>query len=122
MTIAALSLLLAVATPATSLTIQPWTGKDLTTTTNAAAKYRLIVSGKPNATLQLETSNVATGWLAAFCTPTVCAPQRVRVTLPPSGQATYQFELIREAGDASASSGALITAGDASVKVPPAHR
>jgi hypothetical protein len=120
--LAVVSLLLAIATPTTSLMIQPWTGKDLTTTTDAAAKYRLIVTGKPKATLQLETSNVATGWIAAFCTTNVCAPQRVRVTLPSSGQATYQFELIRESNDAPPSSGALITAGNASVKVPPAHR
>jgi hypothetical protein len=120
--IAAISLLLAVSNPATSLTIQPWTGKDLTTTTDAAAKYRLLVTGKPNATLQLETSEVATGWLAAFCTPTVCAPQRVKVTLPKSGHATYQFELIREADDAPNSSGAVITTGNATVTVPAAHR
>lgn len=121
--IAALSLALAVASPPSfHLTVQPWTGKDLATTTSAAAKYRLLVSGKPNSTVQLEATKVASGWLAAFCTPSVCAPQRVSVTIPASGQATYQFELIREADDAPASSGALITGGDATVTVPPAHR
>ena len=121
--IAALSLMLALAQPAaTHLTVQPWTGKDLTTTTGAAAKYRLIVTGEPNTTLKLEATDVASGWLAAFCTPTVCAPGRVNVTIPASGQALYQFELIREDDAAAASSGATITGGDAVVKVPPAHR
>jgi len=120
--IAALALMLAVAPPATHLTIQPWTGKDLTTTTSAAAKYRLTVTGKPNSTLELEATNVASGWIAAFCTQTVCAPQRVNVTIPASGQAMYQFELIRESDDAAKSSGATITGGDATLMVPPAHR
>jgi hypothetical protein len=120
--LAALSLLIALAQPVTHLTVQPWTGKDLTTTTVAAAKYRLVVDGKPNATVRLEASDVADGWLAAFCTTSVCAPQRVDVTIPASGQAVYQFELIRESDTAAATSGATITGGDASVKVPPAHR
>jgi len=120
--LAAFALTLALAQPVMHLTVQPWTGKDLTTTTSAAAKYRLLVEGKPNATVRLEATEVATGWLAAFCTPTVCAPQRVDVTIPASGQAVYQFELIRESETAAATSGATITGGDASVKVPPAHR
>jgi hypothetical protein len=118
----AFSMMLALAQPVTHLTVQPWTGKDLTTTTSAAAKYRLLVEGKPNATVELEATEVANGWIAAFCTTTVCAPQRVQVTIPASGQAVYQFELIRESDSAAASSGATITGGDASVKVPPAHR
>lgn len=122
MPFATFSLLLALAQPGTHLTVQPWTGKDLTTTTTAAAKYRLVVDGKPNATIELEASDVADGWIAAFCTKTVCAPQRVQVTIPASGQAVYQFELIRESDTAAAASGATITGGDASVKVPPAHR
>ena len=77
---------------------------------------------KPNATVELEATDVADGWIAAFCTTTVCAPQRVQVTIPASGQAVYQFELIRESDIAAATSGATITGGDASVKVPPAHR
>jgi hypothetical protein len=114
--------MLAVAQPVMHLAVQPWTGKDLTTTTVAAAKYRLLVESKPNATVRLEATDVANGWLAAFCTSTVCAPQRVDVTIPASGQAVYQFELIRESDTAAATSGATITGGDASVKVPPAHR
>jgi hypothetical protein len=120
--LAAFSLVLALAQPVTHLTVQPWTGKDLTTTTSAAAKYRLLVDGKPNATVELEATEVADGWLAAFCTPKVCAPQRVQVTIPASGEAVYQFELIRESDSAAATSGATITGGDATVKVPPAHR
>ena len=50
MLISAFSMMVALAQPVMHLTVQPWTGKDLTTTTAAAARYRLVVEGKPNAT------------------------------------------------------------------------
>ena len=89
--IAALILATAVAALPARLEIQPWNGKDLPTATHSAAKYRLIVTGKPNAHLRLEATGVADGWLGAFCTPKVCAPGHVVVDLPTSGQAVYQF-------------------------------
>lgn len=115
--------MLALSQPATRLTIQPWTGSDLQRTTTAAAKYRLEVTGKPQAIVHLQASGVANGWLAAFCTPKVCSPQRVEATLPPSGLAVLQFELIRESGTAPKQSGATITGSDgARVTVPAAYR
>jgi hypothetical protein len=120
--IAALLLAAAVAGPA-HLEIQPWNGKDLVTATQSAAKYRLTVSGKPNARLRLEATAVADGWLGAFCTPKVCAPGHVDVDLPKSGRAVYQFELIKEVDTAARQSGARIVGNDgSSVDVPPATR
>lgn len=119
----AAAILLALAQPATRLSIQPWTGADLQTTSTDAAKYRLEVTGRPNATIRLEASNVATGWLAAFCTPKICSPQRYDALLPRSGQIVLQFELIRESDAAPKQSGATISGGDgASVTVPAAYR
>ena len=119
----ALTILLAIAQSATRLSIQPWTGNDFQTTTGAAAKYRLEVSGRPNATLRLHAQDVAQGWLAAFCTPKLCSPQQVDVTLPQSGDAVFQFELIRESDNAPMRSGATIVGSDgASVSVPAAFR
>ncbi|HEY6325464.1 MAG TPA: hypothetical protein VIW73_02970 [Candidatus Cybelea sp.] len=116
-------MLLALAQPAAHLSIQPWTGADLQTTSTDAARYRLEVTGRPNATIRLEASNVASGWLAAFCTPKICSPQRYDAVLPRSGQVVLQFELIRESETAPKQSGATITGGDgASVNVPVAHR
>jgi hypothetical protein len=118
-----IAMLLALAQSSTQLSIEPWTGSDFQTTTTGAAKYRLNVSGKPNATLHLQAHNVAAGWLAAFCTPRLCSPQRVELTLPHSGNAVVQFELIRESEGAPESSGATITSQDgASVDVPAASR
>ncbi|MBV8345695.1 MAG: hypothetical protein JO190_12000 [Candidatus Eremiobacteraeota bacterium] len=122
-TLSIVAMLVAIAQPATRLSIQPWTGTDLQTTTAEAAKYRLEVTGPPNATIRLQASNVATGWLAAFCTPKLCSPQRLDAQLPRSGQIVLQFELIRESQDAPKHSGATITGGDgASVTVPAAYR
>jgi hypothetical protein len=119
----ALAMVLALAQPGTHLAIEPWTGSDFQTTSAGAAKYRLKVNGKPNSTLRLRAQGVAQGWLAAFCTPRLCSPQRLDVALPSSGQAIVQFELIRESGSAPKQSGATITdAGGASVRVPAAYR
>ena len=118
-----LTMLLALAQPVTHLSVEPWTGDDFQTTTSAAAKYRLEVSGRPKSTLHLRAQDVAPGWLAAFCTPKLCSPQQVDVALPPSGDAVFQFELIRESDDAPRQSGATIVGSDgASVSVPAAFR
>jgi hypothetical protein len=117
------ALVLTVALATTHLEIQPWTGKDLVTTTTTAAKFRLIVEGKPGAHLRLQATGVADGWLGAFCTPTVCSPESVDTDLPKSGQAVLQFELIREGDSAAGRSGARITCDDgAYVDVPAVSR
>ena len=116
-------MLLALAQPGTQLSIKPWTGSDLQVTTGAAAKYRLEIAGKPNASLRLRAVGVAQGWLAAFCTPKLCSPQHIEMQLPASGSAVVQFELIRESNDSPKRSGATITDDDgASVSVPSAYR
>ena len=117
------AMLLALAQAPTHLTIQPWTGGDFQVTSTAAAKYRLEVNGKPNAPVSLRAVGVAQGWLAAFCTPKLCSPQKIDVHLPGSGQAIFQFELIREAQNAPKESSATIADSDgASVRVPAAYR
>lgn len=103
---------------AVHLHIERWTGKNFAATTPAAATYRLTVVGTPHTTVELDARNVADGWLAAFCTPQLCSPLSVRFTLPDSGRAVYQFELIREGSDAPKKSGAQIVGGGTAVSVP----
>jgi hypothetical protein len=92
----ALAMLIALAQPATRLSVQPWTGSDFQVTTSGAARYRLEVDGKPDS---------------------------VDLALPRSGDAVVQFELIRESENAPKQSGATITDDDgASVSVPAASR
>ena len=103
--------------------ITPWSGTDLPTATEAAAKYRLTVSGRPGTTVRLSTSGVAQGWIAAFCDMRVCSPSRVSEVIPKSGSIVVQFELIRETDDAPHRSGAVITGSDGSrLVVPQASR
>ena len=119
LSISAIGMMLALSQAATHLSIQPWTGSELQTTSAAAAKYRLKVTGAPESVVHLQASGVANGWLAAFCTPKVCSPQRGDVAIPSSGEAVLQFELIRESDTAPKRSGATISEnGGASVSVP----
>jgi hypothetical protein len=102
-----------------SIGISPWNGKDLPTATQSAAKYRLTISGKPGSTVRLNVSDVANGWIAAFCDMRVCSPMHVTEVIPKSGSAVLQFELIRETDDAPHRSGAVIRGSDGSSLVVP---
>ncbi len=104
------------------LTIAPWTGANLATSTAAAARYRLQITGAPKTVVHLKATGVADGWIAAFCTPKYCSPQQAEIALPSSGHAVVQFELIRESETARKESGAIITSADgATVTVPAAY-
>ena len=123
LSISAIGVMLALSQPVTHLSIQPWTGGELQTASAAAAKYRLKVTGAPESVVHLQASGVAHGWLAAFCTPKFCSPQRIDVAIPSTGESVLQFELIRESDTAPKRSGATITEnGGASVSVPAAYR
>jgi hypothetical protein len=104
------------------LTIAPWHGKDLPTATAAAAKYKLTVTGTPGTIAHLRTSNVAHGWIAAFCNDRVCSPGRVDQPIPANGTVTLQFELIREVESAPHASGATIISGNDKIVVAPVSR
>lgn len=121
MTAILLAALLAASSPApVRLAIAPWTGSRLPTVTRTAATFRLTVTGPPGARVTLSATGLAAGWLAAFCTPKLCSPERIDVTLPSSGRTDYQFELIREDPSAPKRSGARIAGDDGSaVDVPP---
>lgn len=106
-----------------ALTLSPWRGSDLPTATQAAAKYRLAIAGKPGSIVHLEATGVAQGWVAAFCDTKVCSPTQVTERIPTSGRVVVQFELIRETDDAPHSSGAVIRSDDGrAIVVPRASR
>ncbi len=105
------------------LSIAPWTGANLPTSTAAAARYRLQITGAPLTVVHLKATGVADGWIAAFCTSKYCSPQQAEIALPASGHAVIQFELIRESETAPKASGAIITSADGvSVTVPTTYR
>lgn len=105
------------------LALSAWHGSDLPTATQAAAKYRLTLTGQPGETVHLKTSGVERGWIAAFCDNRVCSPHEVTETIPAAGKVAVQFELIREEDTAPRRSAATITGDNGSViKVPAASR
>ncbi len=105
------------------LALSPWHGKDLPTATQAAVKYRLTVAGEPGQTVHLKATGVERGWIAAFCDTRVCSPEQVTETIPGSGKASVQFELIREEDSAPHRSAAVIIGDNGSVvRVPAASR
>ena len=115
----AIALTLAVAQTPTHLAIEPWTGKNLPTTTAAAEKYRLTVSAEPGSTVHLRATGVAKGWIGAFCNMRVCAPLNIDQVIPASGSAVIQFELIRESENGPKHTSATIISNDGeSVSVP----
>jgi hypothetical protein len=120
MTAMLLAAVLAASAPV-RLAVVPWSGSSLPTVTRTAATFRLTVTGRPGARVTLSATGLARGWLAAFCTPKLCSPERIDLTLPPLGRADYQFELIREDPAAPHRSGARIEGDDGSaVDVPAA--
>ena len=102
-----------------ALTLAPWSGSDLPTATQAAAKYRLTIAGSPGKNVHLHATGVAKGWIAAFCDRRVCSPTQVNERIPKSGRVVVQFELIRETQDAPHSSGAVIHSDDGRALVVP---
>jgi hypothetical protein len=106
-----------------TMMISPWNGAILPTVTDSAATYRLTIDGKPDTTVHLSASDVASGWIAAFCDTRICSPTQVDERIPKSGQVVIAFELIRETDDAPHRSGAIIKGSDRSyVRVPVASR
>lgn len=101
------------------LVVVPWAGHDLPTATEAAAKFRVTVSGAPGSSVHLTASGVAKGWIAAFCDMRVCSPWQATEKIPASGRAVIQFELIRETDSAPRRSGATIHGSDGSVVAVP---
>ena len=79
--------------PAVSLA--PWTGADLPGSLASTIKYRLVVSGKSDSTIQLKATNIAKGWIASFCSDRLCSPMQLSLHLPPSGVKIVEFQLIQ---------------------------
>lgn len=81
-----------------ALTLSAWQGTNLPTVTGETYRYALDVVGHPEQHVRLSAQGVPPGWIAAFCTPTMCAPMQVRFTLSADGRRRFEFGLIRESG------------------------
>ena len=76
----------------------------------AERDYRLAIHSAPRAHVTLR-AGVPKGWIAAFCTPSVCAPGHVVVRVPANGEATIALHVYRVA-DAAPHRGHVTVADD----------
>jgi hypothetical protein len=57
--------------------------------------FSVGVSGEPGQVVRLRAVDLASGYIASFCTPHVCAPFRVAFALPRSGRESIELQVIR---------------------------
>ncbi len=96
-----------------TLLLAPWHGPSLPTAGANAVKYRLTVRGPAERDVQLRADGVPKGWIASFCTKTLCSPFRYTLELDERGSGTVEFQAIRTDDSAPAHVHVTITAGGA---------
>ena len=77
-----------------ALSLAPWTGPDLPGSIDSTAKYRLVVTGRPGATMKLSVAGLPQRWIGSFCTDRVCAPFRTSLIVPPDGVKVVEFQVV----------------------------
>jgi hypothetical protein len=70
------------------------------TVSPSGKEYAVKAHGAPRAAVQLRAQNVPQGWVAAFCTPTLCSPFAYDLPLDDKGNGRIHLRLIRT-GDAA---------------------
>ncbi|HEV2262685.1 MAG TPA: hypothetical protein VGR69_10405 [Candidatus Rubrimentiphilum sp.] len=78
--------------------LSPWKGASLPTApsgTEYSVAYAMHIRGAARQHVVLDASNVAPGWIAAFCTSRLCSPFHSMLDLDSHGNAFLEFSLIR---------------------------
>jgi hypothetical protein len=83
----------------------------------AERDYRLTIHDAPRGAIALRT-RIPNGWIAAFCTPRVCAPGHVVVNIPPSGQAVIDLHVYRVDSAAAHHANVSVSAPGAQLSLP----
>ncbi len=78
-----------------TLMLRPWHGPSLPTAAPAAAKYKLTIHGPAEQQVQLRAEGLPQGWVASFCTRTICSPFRYSMELDDRGIGVIEFQAIR---------------------------
>lgn len=78
-----------------TLALGPWRGPSLPTASPAAVKYKLTVRGPADDRVQLRAGGLPKGWVASFCTQTICSPYRYDMELDDRGTGVVEFQAIR---------------------------
>lgn len=83
-------------TPAViSLALEPWRGPSFPTTTPHAEQFKLTVRGRAQRLVHLRATGLPAGWVASFCTRTMCSPFRYNMKLDERGTGVIEFQTIR---------------------------
>lgn len=85
--------------------------------TAAERDFRLTVRGNPGALIPLR-AGVPHGWIAAFCTASVCAREHVSVRVPASGRAVVALHLYRISDTAPRTFNVSVHSGDTRFTLP----
>lgn len=96
-----------------TLLLAPWKGPSLPTAGDAAAKYKLGVRGPAESKVRLHAEGLPKGWVASFCTQTLCSPFSYTLELNDRGQGEVEFAAIRTDDAAPAHARITITADGA---------
>lgn len=82
--------------PLITLALAPWRGPSLPAAAAPnAVKYKLTVRGPADDKVDLRADGLPKGWVASFCTGTVCSPFRYTMELDERGTGVIEFQAIR---------------------------
>jgi hypothetical protein len=81
--------------PLITLVLAPWRGPSLPAASPNAVKYKLTVHGPAEEQVQLRADGLPSGWVASFCTQTLCSPFQYRMQLNDRGIGVIEFQAIR---------------------------
>ncbi len=79
--------------------------------------YRLTIRDVPGTSVALR-AQMPQGWIAAFCTPKVCAPGHVVVNVPANGQTTIALHIYRVESTASHHADVSVSARGSRISLP----
>ncbi len=94
------------------LTLAPYHGPALSGSVPGTVKFGVRVAGKPHENVDLRSVGLPKDWIASFCTNKICAPLRIRLTLPASGAQTIELQLVSPAPGSRAPRDVTVEAPD----------
>ena len=98
------------------LTLAPWKGALPAAASVDARAYKLTVRGQANQDVRLAAAGLPRGWIASFCTGTICSPMRYTMHLDSAGNGEVEFEAIRIDDSAPKRAHVTVSAGDGRVE------
>jgi hypothetical protein len=96
-----------------TLVLAPWHGASLPTASSDAVKFKLTVYGAAAQHVELRAAGVPKGWVASFCTKTLCSPLRYSMDLNGRGIGVVEFAAIRTGESAPKHAQMTVTADGA---------